>query len=637
MKDPMVKSRDNVIFLGPSTLKQLALMTLLAPAICLAQAQNYTISTIAGTGTSGFTEGSGVSAQLNFPLGIAFSDGSLLIADQLNQIVRRMNLSTGAITPIAGTRTLGSDGETGAATAAQLQYPVAVTPGPNGVIYFSDFGNNTVRAVSNTGSISPYVSRFSIGGGLSGDGGQATDAQINRPYGLAVAADGTLYMSDNANNRIRRIGPDGIITTYAGYGEADYSGDNGPAVNAALNHPSGLAVDAAGNLYIADTNNHVIRRVDAQSKIITTVAGNGIRGYAGDGGRATFANLRYPEAVTVDSAGNLYITDTSNHVIRRVLANSLIISTIAGNGLPGIFGDNINALQATLQFPRGIAVDTSGNVYIADTHNSIIRKLTPGVTFTGGPPAIAPNGITTADNYGEYGTAAGGTWIEIRGRDLAAANVSRTWTTNDFIGINAPTSLDNTRVTVGGQPAVILFASPGRVTALIPPGMFGFQNVVVSTAAGVSAPYALALSARQPEIFAPSGLNLGGTRYAAAFFSDGSIAMPASFGPGYRPARAGEIISLYAIGLGAVTPDQPWNQLSQTDNNTLVVPVRVFFGGAVGNIEAQVTYQGLPRNAVSLYRIDVKVPASVAGDKVPLNISQGGIPGPQTLFVAVTN
>jgi RHS repeat-associated protein len=209
--------------------------------------------------------------------------------------------------------------------------------------------------------------------GYSGDGGPATEAKINSPRGVAVDAAGNFYIADTAGSRVRKVNTNGIITTVAGTGASGHSGDGGPAIDAELDYPHGVAVDASGNLYIADSSNSCVRKVDANG-IITTVAGTGEYGYSGDGGLAVDAKLKSPHGVAVDSSGNLYIADTSNHSIRKVYANGTI-STVAGTGASGYSGDWGPATEARLSYPICIAVDASGNLYIADRDNQCVRKV----------------------------------------------------------------------------------------------------------------------------------------------------------------------------------------------------------------------------------------------------------------------
>src|SRR5438876_70388 len=215
-----------------------------------------------------------------------------------------------------------------------------------------------------------------VAGGGAGDGGAATDASLNQPRGVALDASGNLYIADQSNLRIRKVdAAAGIITTVAGNGSPAFAGDGGAATSASLNEPSGVAVDASGNVYIADQSNHRIRKVDAATGIITTVAGNGSPAFAGDGGAATSASLNNPDGVAVDASGNVYIADQSNHRIRRVPAATGIITTVAGNGSPAFAGDGGAATSASLNYPDRVALDASGNLYIADQNNHRIRKV----------------------------------------------------------------------------------------------------------------------------------------------------------------------------------------------------------------------------------------------------------------------
>jgi sugar lactone lactonase YvrE len=342
-----------------------ALFVFLLPAHLTAQEGPGTIVTFAGTGTWGFSgdEGPAVQAQLNNPVGVAVdAKGNVYIADQYNNRIRRV----------------GTDGTI--TSFAELNFPAGVAVDAAGNVYIADKRNNRIHRMGLDGIVTIFAGtgRF----GFSGDGGPAAQATLNFPSGVAVDAKGNVYIADTQNNRIRRVGPDGLITTFAGTGSPPFSGDGGPAAQATLNFPSGVAVDAKGNVYIADSNNHRIRRVGSDG-IITTFAGGGRS--LGDGGPATQASLS-PSGVAMDTNGNLYIADTDNHRIRRVGPDGIII-TFAGTGTPGFSGDGGPAAQASLNRPSGVAVDAKGNVYIADPGNNRIRRVdSDGIitTFAGG-------------------------------------------------------------------------------------------------------------------------------------------------------------------------------------------------------------------------------------------------------------
>jgi len=280
------------------------------------------------------------------------------------------------IRPVAGTGIAGFGGDGGPAPRAQLNHPEGVAVDASGNLYIADTDNNRIRKISPNGIITT-VAGTGIAG-FSGDGGPASQAQLNHPEGVAVDASGNLYIADTGNNRIRKISPDGIITTVAGTEIAGFSGDNGPASQAQLNQPEGIAVDASGNLFIADTDNDRIREVSPDG-VIVTIAGD--EGFSGDGGPASQAQLNHPEGVAVDASGNLYIADTGNNRIRKISPNG-IITTVAGNGTPAI-----------LNAPTGIAVSASGNLYIADTGNNRIRVVDPSGSIT---TLVSANGLQPA-------------------------------------------------------------------------------------------------------------------------------------------------------------------------------------------------------------------------------------------------
>jgi serine/threonine-protein kinase len=270
----------------------------------------------------------------------------------------------------------GNDGSpvaaySGPTVHAQLARPIGVMVDRAGDLYIADTSNNRVRRVDADGRIITVAGTGQ--NGFSGDNGPATQAQLYYPEDVAIDGAGNLYIADRTNNRIRRIGTDGRIITIAGTGQNGFSGDNGPATQAQFDGPFGVAVDATGNLYIASPGNSRVRRVDTHGRIIT-VAGNGQAGFSGDNGPATQAQLDTPARVAVDPAGNLYIADSYNNRVRRVDTNGRI-TTVAGNGQAGFSGDNGPATQAQLSNPYGVAVDAAGNLYVADCDNNRIRRV----------------------------------------------------------------------------------------------------------------------------------------------------------------------------------------------------------------------------------------------------------------------
>jgi sugar lactone lactonase YvrE len=275
---------------------------------------------------------------------------------------------------VAGNGTSGFSGDGGPATSAQLYYPRDVAFDASGNFYIADGSNQRVRKVNSSGTITTVAGNGTAG--YSGDGGPATSASLRYPEGLVVDASGNLYIADSNNHRVRRVNlSTGYIYLVAGNGSAAYGGDGGLATAASLNLPAGLALDAAGgNLYIADSSNQRIRRVNLSTGYIYLVAGNGSAVYGGDGGPATNASLNYPGGVGLDTSGNLFIADSRNHRIRKV-DTSGTITTVAGNGTPGYGGDGGPAISAQLNGPGRVAVYSAGSFLIADVDNRRIRKV----------------------------------------------------------------------------------------------------------------------------------------------------------------------------------------------------------------------------------------------------------------------
>jgi trimeric autotransporter adhesin len=279
--------------------------------------------------------------------------------------------STGIITTVAGDGTSEYSGDGGPATSAGLKYPRGIALDASGNIYIADAGADRIRMVTKSTGIITTV----VGNGIrgySGDGGPATSASLVYPSSVAFDASENMYIL--VSDCVRMVTKStGIITTVAGDGTYGYKGDGGLATSAGLTGPYGITVDAPGNIYIADALSDCIRMVTKSTGIITTVAGNGIQGYAGDGGPATSAGLYYPNCVAVDASGNIFFSDGSNGRLRKVTKSSGIITTVAGNGTKGYSGDGGPATSASFNSPYGIAVDASGTIYIPDIYNNRVR------------------------------------------------------------------------------------------------------------------------------------------------------------------------------------------------------------------------------------------------------------------------
>ncbi len=397
------------------------------------------LSVFAGTGVAGFSGDGGpaTQAELSFPTALALSsNGDLYIADSGNNRIRMVSPS-GVITTVAGTGVAGFSGDGGPAPQAELSFPTAIALSSTGALLIADGGNRRVREVSPTGTITTVAGNGTLG--LSGDGGPATQAGLSEPLGVA-AGPGGIYVADAWNDVVRRILPSGVIETVAGAadglqfpvavalnaagdifvadwsnrvievtpsgaartvagtGVAGFSGDGGRAVKAELDRPSGLAVAPNGDLYIADSGNNRVRMVSPNG-IITTIAGTGVAGFSGDGGPAVKAELNDPEGLAIGPGGGLYIADSHNQRIREVLPGGAI-RTVAGNGEVGYTGEGVPALSAALNYPAGVALDSSGNLYVADDGECDVDEVSAATgdltTIAGWTPA---NGVTPTCGY----------------------------------------------------------------------------------------------------------------------------------------------------------------------------------------------------------------------------------------------
>jgi uncharacterized protein (TIGR03437 family) len=505
---------------------------------------NGVITTVAGNGTQGSSgdNGPATSAQLSGAMGIAAdSAGNLYIADSGN--IRKV--SNGVIATVAGNGTQGFSGDNGPATSAQLYWPWGVAIDSAGNLYIADSYNNRIRKVTN-GVITTVAGNGTQS--FSGDDGPATSAQLYGSHGVAAGPDGSVYIADSSNNRIRKV-TNGVVTTVAGTGTADFSGDNGPAISAQLTDPEGVAVDSAGNLYIADTGYSRVRKVT--NGVITTVAGGGAT--LGDNGPAASAQLYSPKGVAVDSAGNLYIADTYNQRIRKV--SNGVITTVAGTGTHGpSSGDNSPATSASLFSPTGVAVDSAGNLYIADTGNSRIRKVSNGIITTvagnGGYGFNGDNGLaTSAQLYNPEGIAvdsAGNLYIadtlDNRIRKVSNGVITTVGGngTYGFSGDNAPATSSQL-----SRPTGVAVDSAGNVYVADRDN----NRIRVLTPAAVTV--------RTPTII--------------------SMVNSASYNSG--PISPGEMVTIFGSGIGPATAAYGTTDSSTGKLTTMIGGVQVLFNG----------------------------------------------------------
>ncbi|WP_263365803.1 NHL domain-containing protein [Edaphobacter bradus] len=333
------------------------------------------------------------------------AQGNLYLAETANHSVRKVDTS-GNITTVAGNGVQGFSGDGGPATQAQLDSPQGLALDTSGHLYIADAHNSCIRRVDLATGLITTVAGGSTPG-FDGDNGPAPGAHLNLPTALALDANQNLYIADTQNHRIRKITPGGIITTVAGNGTQGFSGDNGAATAASIDSPSGLALDSRKNLYIADSRNHRIRRVDAITGIIDTIAGTGIGGFSGDDSQASAATLALPRGITIDPSGNLYIADSQNHRIRRIDAVTGTITTLAGDGTQSFSGDAGPAAAASLNDPRSAALAPTGLLALADTGNQRVRQIASDATIRtfAGLGASVPGILTlTAPSVIPYGS-----------------------------------------------------------------------------------------------------------------------------------------------------------------------------------------------------------------------------------------
>ena len=421
-------------------------LALLLALLLTLSAHAQIINTYAGGGSIGHTGngGSALLATLDSPTSVA-SDaaGNIYISDQQNSCVRKVD-TFGIITTVAGTGISGYNGDNIAATAAQLSQNWGIAADAAGNIFIADQSNHRVRKVNTVGIITTIAGSDSIGN--SGDGGPATDARIESPVGIAVDAAGNVYVGDYNNNRVRRIDPSGIIHAFAGNGYFGFGGDGGSALAASFGHVQGLATDNAGNVYICDADHNRVRKV-LPSGIVYTNAGNGDTSSGGDTGPATAAAFNTPSSVCVSAAGVVYITDCHNNRVRRI-STSGIITTAAGTGEMGFFGDGGPSIACKLSHPIGVVMDQAQNIFIADLDNVRIRKIphVRDVRFIRGDA----QSFSVCENEGrvfidsllaitDLSAGATDTWSRISGPHHGSASVAYTATATG--SEYAPTSL----------------------------------------------------------------------------------------------------------------------------------------------------------------------------------------------------
>ncbi len=548
--------------------------------------------------------------RLTFALG-SDSQGNFYIGD--GNTVRKIDTDH-VIHTIAGQERTGTEatnivvnaGDGGPATAASIQNPVnAIALDAAGNVYFSAGGGDdpvpaTVRLIGTDGVISTVAGNANLSGTING---------------LAIDSSGSLYVSDTGNHQIRKVTAGGSISIVAGTGVAGVtSGDGGPATQANIQQPYGLAFDAAGNLYFADRAANRVREITPKG-IISTFAGTGRAAETGDGGPAAHAALNGPWGLAIDPAGNVYIADYFGNALRVVTPDG-IIHTIA-EGQPedawdwicSYGGDGGPAMNAHYSSIAGAALDGSGNIYVVDSYNERIRILTPNSSFV----AEVDNGASFVPGFSQ------GSWVTIKGTNLAGT--TRIWTAADFNGPNLPTQIDQVSVTIDNKPAYVYFVSPTQLNVLAPSdAATGPVPVQVTYASQPSNVMNATEAAFAPALFtfsAASGKYVAAVRSDGQFIGPTSLypGVPLGTGVGTVPAKAGDIILLYGTGFG---PTNPPTNFGQTFSGA--PPTANTVTCTIGGVNATVQFAAL--TAPGEYQFNILVPAAPSGDNlVVLNVN----------------
>ena len=526
-----------------------------------------TIHAVAGTGYRGSIGAGGpaTSAELDGVDALAVDpSGAIYIAEHQDYRVRKVG-ADGKIVLFAGNGQYSYSGDGGPATKASFSGPDALAADGAGNLYLA--ADNRVRKVTAAGTISTVAGGGSPFGSSNGDGGPATSAYLQYPVALAVDGAGNLYLAERA--RVRKVTANGTISTVAGNGNYGSAGDGGPATAAQI-APSAIAVDSGGNLYIAESYNAHVRKVSAADGTIRTFAGNGSNDTttSGDGGPATAAAIPYPNAITTDSTGNLYIATWSQ--VRKVTPAG-IINTVAGRD-PTREGDYSNyccdgilatSARVSSLLP-GLGTDAAGNLYIGDGEHYQVYLVTSEKYVGTSPPDAG-----AVANAADYRAAiAPYTWITITGTNLSAT--TRGWGNADFVNGQLPVQLDGVRVYVEGWPAVISYISPTQINALVvhrwdtdPSSLSGSVPVEVITAQGRSDPLPATRNGCSPGLFR---LPVEGGKWVIANAPDGTLIGKPGLIPGLttRPARPGDVLAGYGTGFGPTNPATPAGQLVST-------------------------------------------------------------------------
>ncbi len=564
----------------------------------LAQAQQYTITTVAGIGqVRGYFGDTGPATlgELSSPTGVTVdSKGNLYIIDYLNYAIRKVDTS-GNISTIIGTGSPGETGDGAVATSATIGQVHGVAVNSSGDVFFADTSNNLIRKISaSTGNVTIFAGTGE--GNYGGDGGPATKAQLFFPMNIAFDPSGNLFITDNYNNVIRKIDTSGNISTVCGQQYVfAYGGDGGPAAKAAINSPYALAFDTAGNMYFSEIGNQTIRKVDKNGTI------------------STFATNVLTQSITVDAAGSVYYVDNATARIWKIQANG-VRYVVAGTGKPGFGGDSGPADLAQLNQPNGVTIDSKGNLYVADTSNYVIRQMTPN-PFSVIAATNSASNVQTQIAPGEI--------VTIYGAGIGPAKLTSYQISNGTI----PSTLAQTQVYIGGYSVPLLYVSATQIAAIVPYEISGSStNITVVYQGQIASTLQVPVAPAAPGIFTSDSTGSG---QAAAVNANGTVNSASN------PAKIGSYISLYMTGDGTVSPLAVDGALIGKQLPQTVLPVTATIGGKT----ATVTYSGgVPGVVAGLTQVNVTIPAGVtAGSSVPVVLTVGGVATQAGVTLAISN
>jgi uncharacterized protein (TIGR03437 family) len=546
------------------------------------------------------------------------SAGNLYAPDLDDNVVYKVD-KFGTTTVVAGTNgKAGYAGDGGLATSALLNAPAGVAVASDGTLYICDYNNQRIRKVASNGIITTIAGTGAAG--FSGDGGQALSAKLYNPFSIALDPTGAIVFVDFFNHRIRKITSNGVINTIAGGGQG---GDGDPATSALLG-PGYFTFAPDGSIYFSDdyaagySNKPLLRKI-SPTGVVSTIAGNGTRNYTGDGGPAIAAGLTAVAGVALDSNGNLFIA--SGNRIRKIAPNG-IITTYAGTGNAGT--TNGPAATATFNNPSGMVIDSSNNIFVADTSNRAVRKIVP-VT----PPTISfTNAVVPVwSGASQFGS---NMYVTIYGSNLST--VTQDWGAS-FVNGKAPTSLGGVSVTVNGIPAFIQYVSPGQVNINTPDdSATGPVNIVLTNAVGVSNTGTATRSTLSPTLLSVPTFASGNKTYVVAQTADFSsyIGPPGLVqGVTFKNAKPGDTVIIFATGCGPTNPATQAGVLAATNS-----PLANSFQLKIGGVPAVVPFAGMLAGTVGLYQFNAVIPNVPPGDQT-VELIVGSTPNAQNLVIAI--